>query len=135
MNKIKGILKSWRVWLLIIFVVLAVVAIGPKFSANGVLITGVEDNSSAAINGVKTGEIIELVDGQTITDIDSYGSIISDVSFGDIIKITTDKSSYSFVVEEQYNVTYLGITIGEVPTSNIKTGLDLIGGVRVLLEP
>ena len=59
MNKLKNIFKSWRVWLLIIFVILAVVAIGPNFGEKGILITGVEDNSSAAINGVKTGEITQ----------------------------------------------------------------------------
>lgn len=135
MSKVVNIFKSWRIWLLIIFVLLAVVAIGPKFGAKGALITAVEDNSSAAINGVVAGEIIESVDGIVIEDVNNYANIASTLNAGDIVKINTNKASYSFVVGEQDNATYLGINVADVPSTNIKSGLDLIGGVRVLLSP
>ena len=135
MHKVLAIFKSWRVWLLIIFVLLAIVAIGPKFGAQGVLINSVEDNSSAAINGVQSGEIIKEINGQAVGGLEDYNKIILQLQAGDIIKIKTNKGDYSFVAEERDNVTYLGINVGEVPSTNIKAGLDLVGGVRVLLKP
>lgn len=135
MSALKTIFKSWRIWLLIIFILLAIVAINPKFGATGVLITNVEDNSSAAINGVQSGEIIKSFNGQTVKDLEGYEKIISSINPGDIIKISTDKSTYTFVAEEKNNQTSVGIAVAKIPSTNIKAGLDLVGGVRVLLKP
>ncbi|MBD3263245.1 PDZ domain-containing protein [Candidatus Woesearchaeota archaeon] len=132
---IKSIFKSWRVWVLIIVILLSLVAIGPNFGAKGVKISAVEENSSASLSGVVAGETIVSINNQQIKDINDYQETISEAQTGDIVKIRTKDNSYSFLIEEKNNLTYTGITVDEVASSNIQTGLDLSGGVRVLLKP
>ncbi len=130
MNKAKEIFKSWRVWLLILFVIGSYIAISPKLETDGVLITSVETNSSADLNGIVSGETLYFINNKEVHNTDDYSDIVSNTKPGDIIKISTDTGSYSFVATEEHQ-----ITVGEIPKSNLKKGLDLVGGVRVLLEP
>ena len=60
---------SWRVWLLIIAIMLSLLSIfgfPPTFAENGVLIKSVEQNSTAFEAGLRAGHIIKSVDGQEI---------------------------------------------------------------------
>jgi len=135
MSKAKEIFTNWRVILMILFLVGSFFAIGPKFSAQGVSITTVAANSSAAINGVAPGAIVKEINGEKVTDMQDFSGAVSKLEPGTIVKLTTDKQTYSFKVETKDNQTYTGISVKDVPTSNLKQGLDLVGGVRVLLEP
>jgi len=131
-EKIKKILTNWRVLLLIIVILLSIWSIQPKFKTDGVLIDGVVKNSSAQINGVGGGETIYYINNEKISTISDYNNIINDFSEGDIIKISTNKADYSVIVEEEG---FVGISVKEVPTSNLRKGLDLVGGARVIMEP
>jgi len=132
MSKARQILTSWKVLLLIVVVAGAIIAIGPRFGVKGVLIKSVEPNSTAAINGMKADEVITRIDGQRIADLADWSAAMASLEPG-IVRITTDEDQYSLVVKE--NVTDLGLVVKDVPTTNLKQGLDLVGGVRVLLQP
>ena len=58
MGKTKEILTSWRVILLILFIIGALFAISPRFGDRGVIINSVDVESSAAKNDLEKGLII-----------------------------------------------------------------------------
>ncbi|MDI6737013.1 MAG: hypothetical protein QME12_00670 [Nanoarchaeota archaeon] len=193
-----------RVWILIAFLLLSLLAIKPSPYASGVQIKSVEPGSEAAMEGIATGQIVKTVNERqiaTITDFknamallenqpllfssevkrkdkitvveynvtnsfgfsaDENNTIISSETFsklqqGDIIlsvndievenktsldealnkilpqkviKITTDKANAAFLARGAPK-----ITVGVAAKSNLKKGLDLEGGTRVLLKP
>ena len=129
------IFKAGRVWLLMIFILLAVVAIQPKPFAEGAYITGVDENSSAAINGISTEELLFNIDGERLDNAEDFTRVLATKSVGDILSIQTESGEYSVVVSDLDNENYIGLNVGEQPTSNIRKGLDLIGGARVILKP
>jgi len=135
MTNAKTLFSSWKVWLLLIFVVLALIAISPNPFASGVEILTVEDNSTAEVNGLAAGIIIKSLGGDAVSDTADYSSAIGKYSAGDIITFNTDKGPFKVLAEERDGDVYLGITVGSVKTSNLKQGLDLVGGVRALLKP
>lgn len=134
MGKIKKLLTNWRIGLLIIFILLSVWTIQPRFGSEGVMISGVVSNSSAEVNKVVPGERITHINNQKISSISDYNSAINQISPGDIVRLTTDSQTYSLIAEGDESV-FLGINTKEVPTSNLRKGLDLVGGARVILEP
>lgn len=135
MEKIKQIFTSWRVIILIIVVLAAIWTIHPNPKAEGVVITGIEKNSTAEINGMQINEIIRNINGDKITTQEDYTKLISQLNKGEIVKITTNKDTYSLLAEERAGTIFLGLNTKAAPTSNLKQGLDLIGGVRVILKP
>ncbi|MEM2874363.1 MAG: site-2 protease family protein [Candidatus Nanoarchaeia archaeon] len=135
MSKLKELFFNWRTLLLILFLVASIVAINPKIGAQGVLINSVATNSSAELNGLQPDIKITSINGISIKNVADYERAISGIQPNDIIRLETNKGSYSFVVEEKNNQTFIGIEVGDVPKSNLKQGLDLVGGVRVVLKP
>ncbi len=186
-----------RVWILIALMLLAVIAIAPKFNTNGVEINFVERNSQASQNGLQVGEIIKEINKRQVNDVAEYSRLIREASFvepkevevkttkgvyiyevledigftldnltivnkgnitkaeGSIISINgknitsnnfnnilfealpyktlnikTDRNNYAFLVNKE-----LEISVDNVERTNIRKGLDLKGGTRVLLKP
>ncbi len=135
MSKVKQIFTSWKIIILILFVLGAILAIQPNPRAQGVLITGVESNSSAEINGMRSDEIINYINNQKITDLEDYTQALSHLTKDEVVKITTNKNTYSLVAQEKDRAVFLGLNTKTAPTSNLKQGLDLAGGIRVILKP
>jgi len=125
---------TWKIWLLIIFVALSLLSIfgfPPVFLQKGVLITSVDSNSTAFEQGLRKGQIITEVDGQKINNIEDYSKIVyekfpSEENIKTIIK--TKDAEYVLYSKN------LDITVLDIPKSNLKTGLDLAGGSRALVQ-
>tara|TARA_Y100000310_G_C20680499_1_gene815647 strand:- start:691 stop:2235 length:1545 start_codon:yes stop_codon:yes gene_type:complete len=115
--------------------------------AEGINIESVELNSSAAIAGMASPtsgthplnqERIQEINGEDIISIDDFYDSLEFVQTGDTVTIKTDFGSYVLLVTEEdvtSEVIDFGIEVGEIPNSNLKKGLDLEGGTRVLLQP
>jgi preprotein translocase subunit SecD len=129
MEKLKKILTDWRIILLIIFLVLSVWSIQPRFGASGVIVQNVEKNSSAEISGIESGMIITNIGGTEIITVEDYQDTIIDV--GKIIVVTTEEGIFKIAPQKES----LGLQVKDAPTSNLRKGLDLIGGARVVLKP
>ena len=139
---LNGILKrkmrkklTLRIWVLIIIVALCLVSIfglPPKFLEKGVLITSVESNSTAFEQGLRKGQIITSIDGKTIESIGDFSKIMQEKfpSEEDIKIIIKTKSSEIILFSNEAPE----ITVSEIPKTNIKTGLDLAGGARALIQ-
>jgi preprotein translocase subunit SecD len=126
---------TWRIWLLIGILILALLAISPSFES-GALVKSVNQNSEVFNDGLRAGEIIKTVNGQNILNKDNYASTVEEVfgtNIGNVqkkIDITTNKNSYTFYLNQSPE-----ITVEDVPKTRIKMGLDLQGGARALVQP
>lgn len=123
-----------RIWILIITLLLAILAIGPwQAFETGVLVKSVEQNSSAFDAGLKQGMLIKEINSQKINNAEDYSNIISQIfKENKEIKLTiiTDKEEFIFLTDKVPE-----ITIQNIPNTKLKTGLDLSGGARALVKP
>ena len=79
MDKLKKILFDWKVILLIIFLLLSIWTIQPRFSSSGAYVDTINKNSSAEISGIDTGHIITNINGQEIETLNAYANIVSEL--------------------------------------------------------
>jgi len=137
--KIKKIFKNWRVIILILFLLFAYITINPQFGVEGVAIKHIDKNSSSSMSGLISPasnipdtklELIQSINGKKVSNIDDYSNLISSIEEGEKVKITTNKGTYNFLKTNN-----IGIAVKEASKSNIKKGLELAGGTRVLLKP
>lgn len=154
----KETLMKWRVLLLLFFIVASLFMIQPTFFREGVALRSVEKDSPAALAGMHSPlgkdkpmfrEVIVKINGQKIAELDDYAAATMDLADGDTVKIETKsrciyennkRQMHIFAQDMAYTIYYnettgLGIEVYEAPTSNLKKGLDLQGGTRVLLQP
>jgi len=137
--KIKKLFKKPRILLLIVFIIFAILAINPGFT-KGVAIKYVAFNSTAYIAGMRSPEeatslrdleVILYINGQKINSIEDYAGMITSLPINSSIRIKTNKAEYALLKTSND----IGLTVINAPTSNIRKGLELAGGTRVLLKP
>jgi len=137
-EKKSGLLSkmTWRIWLLVIILIFSLLAIfgnPTDLLKSGVIITGVEGDSIAFNEGLRQGQIITHLDGQKIETPDEFLTIIGEKFSGEgNVKtiITTETSEYILFSE-----TPPEIIVSKIPKTNLKTGLDISGGSRALIQP
>ena len=126
---------NWRIWVLIVAVVLSLLAIfgfSLNFFQEGVIVTSVDPNSVAFEEGLKQGDIIIRIDGQQIIDLESYSEIIKEkINLNGSVKTIIQTKTSEIIL---FSNKSLGITVSEIPLTNIKTGLDISGGARALIQ-
>jgi len=126
---------SWKLWvwlIALIFSLIAIFGIPPAFMQKGVLVSSVDPNSTAFEQGLRQNQIITAIDGHPVRSVEDFSRILaakfpSNESVKTIIQ-TTDSKIFL------YSSTPPEITVQEVPKSNIKMGLDLVGGARALVQ-
>jgi len=122
-----------RVWILIIVLSLSLLAISPwKTFKEGALIKSVEINSSAFDQGLRQGQIITSIDGKAVRSFEDFSKLISDKNYSsENLKtiVSTDQGEFILFSDKPPE-----ITVSDIPSSNIKTGLDLSGGSRALVK-
>lgn len=121
-------LKYWRLWLLLIMVIGAVLAITLKPHYIGVQIAYVYDTSPAK-GALQQGMIISHINGDKIYRVDEWDKLTRDYKGN--ITLTLEKKDYKFYVNESG----LGIDVMEIDRTNLDFGLDIKGGTRILLQP
>ncbi len=121
-----------KIWILIFVLLFSFLAIAPwHYFDSGVLIKSVDKNSSAYESGVRSGMILNSINGQSIKDITGYTSYVSqNFISNDTKKIILNTNSGEFI----FLSNKLDISAVEVPKSNLKTGLDLSGGARAMVK-
>ena len=138
--KIKKLISNWRIILLAVFIVVSLIAIHPTFS-EGVSIRSIVLNSSASIAGIPqpkpnilpvARERIISINNRPINNVEDYSKYISTLAPNRTIQIKTTKSAYKLTTRENEDI---GLRVYDAPKTNIRKGLDLQGGTRVLLQP
>ena len=126
---------TWKIWLLIVVLVLCLLSIfgmPPAFLQKGVLVVSVEPNSTAFEQGLRQGQIITGIDDKKINSLEDFsdalkGKYISNESVKTIIKTKGSE----FIL---YSKKYPQIIVSQIPKTNVKTGLDIAGGARALVQ-
>ncbi len=118
-----------RVWIYIIAMITAIIAIGPTFQS-GVLIKSIESNSSAAEVGISIGEIIKSVNGIPILNLQDYSDVMSDISVEPrafIVKTEKEVYNYSSLTLgiEVDNLTVVAVD-GAAKDAGIKRNMTVI---------
>ncbi len=140
MSKLKKIIKNWRVLLLITFIVFALVALRPEPFNDGVVIRAVMKNSSASLAGMQNPqqnsaplakEKIVVINNAKIKNLDDYSTYLTTLKLNQSFQIRTNKGLYKLV----FTGGDIGLVVDEAPKTNLRKGLDLQGGTRVLLVP
>lgn len=130
---------------MIIALLLAYVTINgglaPHFFDTGVSIRSVITNSSAHLAGIANPdqnvrpmerEYITRMDAEEIKDTAEYNNFLNSITEEKNIVVRTNKAVY--------NINYapgsdIGLRVYNKPTNNLKKGLEISGGTRVLLTP
>ncbi len=146
MSRYKDIFKSGKVILLLIFLVFSYITIQPQLFGNeGATIRSVETNSSADLAGIEepspkssplSKEKIIFINGEKVSNENDYYEAVSNLKPDRKITLETNKDFYKLETKfnDEGNVN-LGLKVYTSPTSNLRKGLDLEGGTRVLLAP
>jgi preprotein translocase subunit SecD len=123
---------GFRLWVLIIVLLLSLLAIKPNFES-GVVVTSVDRESQLFEQGLRQGATLTQVNGQEIKTQEDYAAAVENLfQDGEEIRIDITTKENQFVILTNQT---LGITVGEIPSTNIQTGLDLRGGARALVQP
>ncbi len=76
------------------------------------------------------GVVIKKINNEAIANVSEFNNITDSLFPKQKISITTSKNKYVYLTNKKPE-----ITVGLVKTNNIKMGLDLEGGTRVLIQP
>lgn len=142
MSKAKKILTHWRVILALVFIVFSLVAIYPNPFTKGVTIRAVVTNSSASDAGIispkptatpMSRERIISMNNVPIDTLEDYYSFISTLKGNRTVHVKTNENLYRLVTKS--NMEDIGLSVYDAPKTNLRKGLDLQGGTRVLLQP
>ncbi|NQV09099.1 hypothetical protein HQ529_04570 [Candidatus Woesearchaeota archaeon] len=150
MYKIKKLFKNVRVIILLIFLALAIVSIHPGFGVDGVAIRSVSYNSSASDAGIigpkptstpMSRERIISFNNVPIVELKDYYDHIETLQPNRSFTLKTNKGLYKLTTNpkpdyfNESGIEDIGLSVYEAPSTNIRKGLDLQGGTRVLLQP
>ncbi len=109
-RKVKKIFTNTRVIILLVFLVLAVVAIHPNPYKKGVAIRNVISNSSANMAGIPSPkpnmppmrrESITAINNKVINDIGDYTNAIENLKLNASTQIRTNKGLYRLIAKEE----------------------------------
>jgi len=134
-NKMAKKKLTFRIWFLIIvlaFSLISIFGLPPTFLEKGVLISSMDANSTAFDQGLRQGQIITHIDGNLISNLDDFTKVMQD-------KFPTDEKIKTTITTKDSEVILFSnetpeLIVSEIPKTNIKTGLDLAGGARALVQ-
>jgi preprotein translocase subunit SecD len=147
MTELKKIFTNIRILILIGALIIALVLIHPSFK-DGVAIRSIAKDSPALEAGMSSPspnakpmsrEAILSINGANIVSVKDYNDALDLLTPDETFTLKTNKNTYFLTTRAGINdstiIDDIGITVYPRPKSNIKKGLDLEGGTRVLLEP
>lgn len=93
-----------------------------------IVITNAYGNASEA--GLKPNMTLLMIDDRDITSAESFEKARDSMEPKVNMIIKTERKDYTLSLNKP-----LEVTVGEIPSSNIKTGIDLRGGARGMVKP
>lgn len=139
-KELKEVFTNWKILLMLFFIVFSLFSIGFKTDTNGVYVM----NSYEPATEIQPGDIVVRINNFEINNLADYENALANITPGEYPVITVKRSIlfayktvdiYPFEAQEKRNKTYLGLTVSEIPVSNLKFGLEIDGGTRLLLKP
>jgi len=117
--KLKKIITNVRVIILLVFIVLAIVAINPRPGADGVVIRNIITNSSAAEAGIQqpsptakpvSRERILAINNRPINNMADYYDYVNTLEPNKSVQIKTNKGLYRLTTREDVEIIELNET-------------------------
>ena len=128
-NKMK---LSWKIWLLIFVAMGSLLVIFPLNFDKGVKISSVQENSSEYIQGLRPNQIIIQINNEKINSLEDYFNIInSNFPSDEKIKLIIETKEKEVILFTNQTPK---LSVEEIKSTRIKTGLDLSGGARALVS-
>ena len=132
MNKIK---VTWKIGLLIallLFSLISIFGIPPKFLEHGVVVTSINStNNSFYDQGLRKGMIITSIDGAKINNMQDLSKVLSTKFLNGPEKTDIITKGREIIV---YSSNLDNMTFSNIPKTNLALGLDLAGGSRALVQ-
>ncbi len=133
------LLKNYRIIILIIVLLFSLIAIRPMPWIDGISIRHVSTESPAFYAGISSPsgvspmgrERILEINGFPVKTVEEFHNIESEIQNESTVLLKTNKNT--FVINNASS--NLGISVIPAPTNNIKKGLDLQGGTKIVLQP
>ena len=120
-----------RMWILVISLVLAVIAISPNPWASGVVVKSVTESSQLSTLGIKSGEKILAVNGEQISAITDYQNALGKLLFVPVkISLDTDKGEVSYDRIGDLGFSYKDLVISNIDQALVGTGIK--DGAKIL---
>ncbi|MCH8519614.1 MAG: MMPL family transporter [Nanoarchaeota archaeon] len=146
-QNIIDILLNWRTILLILLILVSIVGINTNiFSQDKVIISSVSNQqelfrqgfSVDGINLQRNFPTLDEINGVRVNSLPQAFELFNEQTINSTNTIIIDGNSYTYRYNPGPNnlsvVDFLGISIQEAFGSNIRLGIDLSGGTRVILE-
>lgn len=131
---------TFKIWLLIIFALLSLISIfsiPPMFLKEGVVVQSVKKNTTIFDDGLRKGDIITYVNGEKVKSLNDFQRIIQE-SLGNLKENQTTKIAIRTQTKEIINLYGKDLmedfSVGKIPPTRLKTGLDIRGGARALVK-
>ncbi|MBU2576902.1 MAG: hypothetical protein KKF50_04210 [Nanoarchaeota archaeon] len=130
---------TFRMWILFAAVALSLISIfsiPPMIFEKGVTVSAVETNSSIFNNGLRTGMVIQEINGQIINSLEDYSNAMEPMAYleeNETQKLTI-KTKDIEIINLFTREIIKDISVEEIPSTRIKTGLDLRGGARAFVK-
>ncbi len=124
-------LLTFRVWMLLIFLLLSLLAIAPRPWAEGIEIKKVEKGSTADEFGLRAGHILKSINDVEIKTVADYKVAIADLENEPrTVVLGTDRGEYRYNITNDFGFTFDNLTI---VTADYSTGID-VGGLILELN-
>lgn len=129
---------TFRIWLLMIFIIASLLLIfvntsGPLFLQDGVLVNSVDQTSQVFELGLRQGQIITHLNQEKIQNLEDYTQKINQLFENtNETKITIQTKELEIIGLFTSEIKQ-DIIVEEIPTTRIQTGLDIRGGARALV--
>lgn len=122
---------TWKIWLLIICILLSVsLIVNWNYFSGGLLIKDVSPNSYAKQAGISSGEILLEINGNKISTIEDYSKIINEIKIDEkLMIIETDKGTFSYnssTLDFNVNNKTIILVYGNAEKSGLKENSTLI---------
>ena len=145
-ENIVDILLNWRTILLIILLIGSIFALNFNFFSNDeIVVTSVSNQqelfrqglSVDSINLQRNYPVLQSINGEEVISLEQAYQLLNAQEPNSTNTITIENQVYSYTLPQNQTlntIDFLGISIQEAFNSNIKLGIDLSGGSRIILE-
>ncbi len=145
--KIIDLLLNWKIWILFFFLIFSVVWFNYDFGyQEGIVISSVAIGGQAEKLGfeieqnsnLRNLERIISLDGKEVKTEEEFFNILDEINKSEF-KIKTNKKTYTIsnflnITTNTTNAQILGLGFREAPKSNLKLGIELEGGTKLILK-
>jgi preprotein translocase subunit SecD len=127
-----SLLKEVRIIVLIALVLISfyVVIVPYIFQSKKIVVDYVAND--AKCKNIVHGAVLEQVGGRVINSLQDFQNVLATVRAGDFVPIVSRTGPANCIAVSDSN---LGFSVKELRSGNLKFGIDIEGGTRVVLQP